>query len=197
MVISMQIVTASGRIPVMTNENMEVIEATRARYRPERITTLFVGESAPASGDFFYSSGNTAMLQHMRSAVEDALGKSSDFLGRFKAYGWYLDDLVLTPVNDLTKPPERKAKCLEAQNSLADRIAEYQPLAIVSLLLSIQKIVGAAAKKAGSDAPPFAVPFPGMGHQTRFKTEMARIIPGLPRAGSESGSVSALERNKT
>src|SRR5271169_4155676 len=124
-----------------TQTNMEAMEATRAKFHPERITTLFVGESAPASGDFFYSSGNTAMLQHMRSAVEDALGKGSDFLERFKAYGWYLDDLVLTPVNDLTKPSERKAKCLQAQNSLADRIAEYQPRAILSLLLSIQKIV--------------------------------------------------------
>jgi hypothetical protein len=160
---------------------MEAIEVTRARFRPNRIMTLFVGESAPASGDFFYSSGNTAMLQHMRSAVEDALGQGGNFLERFKAYGWYLDDLVLTPVNDLTKPSERKAKCLEAQNSLASRIAEYQPHAIVSLLLSIQKIVGAAADKAGSEATRFAVPFPGMGHQWRFRAEMGRIIPQLPR----------------
>jgi hypothetical protein len=94
---------------------------------------------------------------------------------------WYLDDLVLTPVNALTDPSERKAKCLEAQNGLANRIAEYQPRAIVSLLLSIQKNVGAAADKAGSNAKRFAVPFPGMGHQSRFKAEIARIIPELPR----------------
>ena len=58
---------------------------------------------------------------------------------------WYLDDLVLTPVNHLTSS-ERKAKWLTAQNSLADRIAEYQPLAIV-----IQRIVEAAAIAAGSN----------------------------------------------
>ena len=63
---------------------------------------------------------------------------------------WYLDDLVLTPVNHLTSS-ERKAKWLTAQNSLADRIAEYQPLAIVSLLLGIQRIVEAAAIAAGSN----------------------------------------------
>jgi hypothetical protein len=47
---------------------MEAIEAARAKFRPERITTLFVGESAPSSGDFFYH-GNSAMTRHMQSAV--------------------------------------------------------------------------------------------------------------------------------
>src|SRR5229473_291781 len=75
------------------SHNMEAVEATRARFRPERITTLFVGESAPDSGDFFYY-GNNAMLGHMQRVVDNALGESGDdFLTRFKAYGWYLDDL--------------------------------------------------------------------------------------------------------
>jgi hypothetical protein len=31
-------------------EHVETVEAIRARFRPQRITTLFVGESAPHSG---------------------------------------------------------------------------------------------------------------------------------------------------
>lgn len=155
--------------------NMEDVEAIRKHYRPARIMTLFVGKSAPASGAFFYR-GNTAMLRNMRSAMGMASVESGDFLERFKAYGWYLDDLVLEPVNQLTKS-ERKAKWRAAQNSLAERIAEYQPLAIVSLLLGIKDIVKAAA---GSGAHFYAVPFPGMGQQSRFHAEMARIIPELP-----------------
>jgi hypothetical protein len=38
-------------------------EAVRARYRPPRITTLFVGESPPASGKFFHA-GNTVLARH-------------------------------------------------------------------------------------------------------------------------------------
>ena len=158
---------------------MEAVEATRARFRPAKITTLFVGESAPVSGDFFYY-GNNAMLTHMQRAVEQALGGGGDFLDRFKGFGWYLDDLVLTPVNQL-KGAERGAKCRDAQNSLAVRIAEYQPLAIVSLMIGIKSIVDAAAIAAGNDAPRFAVPFPGMGQQVRFRAAMAEIIPTLPR----------------
>ena len=160
-------------------QQMEEVEAVRARYRPERIKTLFVGESAPYSGDFFYC-GNTAMLRYMRRAVELAFGETGNFLESFKAYGWYLDDLVLTPVNHLTKS-QRKAKCLDAQKSLADRIVVYQPEAIVSLLIVIEPFVNAAAITAGNDAPRYAVPFPGMGQQVRFHAAMARIIPKLPR----------------
>ncbi len=60
------------------------------------------------SGALFYF-GDSAMLRHMRRTVELVLGESDNFLKAFKAYGWYLDDLVLTPVNHLTKS-QRKAR---------------------------------------------------------------------------------------
>jgi hypothetical protein len=121
------------------------------------------------------------MLRNMRRAVELAFGESDDFLEIFEAYGWYLDDLVLTPVNKGLLKSDRKAKCLDARQSLADRIAEYQPEAIVSLLLGIAPFVDEAAKIAGSDAPRYAVPFPGMGNQVRFQAAMVCLIPKLPR----------------
>lgn len=158
---------------------MDTVEAIRKRFMPKRITTLFVGESAPHSGNFFYR-GNTAMSSHMKRAVELAFGRSNNFLESFQAYGWYLDDLVLEPVNHLPKM-QRLAKCLDAQKSLADRIEAYQPEAIVSLLKSIKPIVNAAANMAGSTVPRYGVPFPGMGHQPDFHAEMATIIQKLPK----------------
>ncbi|WP_407114130.1 hypothetical protein [Bradyrhizobium sp. LMG 9283] len=163
------------------------VEFIRASYRPDRITTLFVGESAPASGDFFYL-GKNAMLRHMQRATEAALGPADiEFLNRFKAYGWFLDDLVLTPVDKLS-PTERKATCLAAMDGLRDRIAAYQPLAIVSMLISIKSIAEAPAKAAGSNAPRYGVPFPGMGQQTRFHNAMLEIVPSLPRNGITNGA---------
>ncbi|MDA9506334.1 hypothetical protein XI09_17185 [Bradyrhizobium sp. CCBAU 11386] len=159
------------------------VETTRASYRPDRIATLFVGESAPASGDFFYF-GNNAMLRHMQRATEAVLGQSAgDFLDRFKEYGWFLDDLVLTPVDNLAAS-ERRARCLAAKESLSERIAAYRPLAIVSMLVSIRSIVETAAKAAGSNATLFGVPFPGMGQQACFHNEMLKIIPRLPRSAA-------------
>jgi hypothetical protein len=162
-----------------SGHNLERVEATRARFRPERIVTLFVGESAPDGGDFFYF-GNNPMLTDMKRAIEASLGDDGDFLTRFKSYGWYLDDLSLAPVDKIT-PAERRAKCRDAQPSLAERIVQYRPLAIVSLLKRIEKNVKTAAIAAGSDAKLFAVPFSRNGNLRRFNAEMARIIPLLPK----------------
>jgi hypothetical protein len=162
---------------------MSEIEAIRQRYRPPHILTLFVGESAPHSGKFFYC-GNTALKKYMQEALQSAgIATDGDFLESFKALGWYLDDLVLTPVNQMTKS-ERVAECLRAQNKLAQRIAEYRPLAIVPVLFRIKDIVKAAADEAGSTAAFHPVPFPGNGQQGRFRKAMEHLIPLLPK---ESG----------
>jgi hypothetical protein len=159
----------------------EETEAVRDSYRPEEITTLFVGESAPNSGKFFYQ-GNTQAKQYMAKALTAAglYDGAGDFFQVFKSYGWYLDDLVLSPVDKLPKT-ERRKRCLEAQMSLSERIAKYRPRAIVSLMLGIQEIVEASAVAASSSASLFAGPFPGNGQQKKFAAEIARIIPQLPR----------------
>jgi hypothetical protein len=117
----------------------------------------------------------------MQQAVEAAgLAIDGDFLDWFKAHGWYLDDLVLTPVNQCDKS-QRVADCLRAQHNLAQRISEYRPLAIVPVLLRIKDIVKAAANEAESTAELHPVPFPGNGQQRRFLDIMKHIIPLLPK----------------
>jgi hypothetical protein len=173
-----------GAVDPMTEEelveHLRRVEQVRNNHRPELIATLFVGESAPAGGRFFYF-GNSGMTTFMKKAVENAFGPhDGDFLRRFQSFCWYLDDLVLIPVNNL-KRRERRAACFAAQQSLADRIKRYQPQAIVTLLLGIKDIVEAAAEIADSSAERYAVPFPGMSHHLRFLEAMARIIKRLPR----------------
>ncbi len=158
---------------------MSDIEAIRLQYKPERIITLFVGESAPVSGDFFYK-GNTDLARHMRSAMEAAgINCGEDFLATFKALGWYLDDLVLEPINDRSAS-ERKALHRQWKDHLTQRIASYKPKAVVSLMLSIQDTVDVAAARGVRDARPFVTHFPGNGQQKHFHADMARILPELP-----------------
>lgn len=158
---------------------MEDTETIRARHKPDWIVTLFVGESAPVSGDFFYK-GNTALARHMRSAMEAAgLDCGEDFLATFKSLGWYLDDLVLEPIDDRSRA-ERKALHRQWQEHLTQRIATYRPRAVISLLYSIRDIVEAAAARGAKDARTDAVHFPGNGQQNLFKADMARILPILP-----------------
>jgi hypothetical protein len=161
--------------------DLELVEAARARFRPARITTLFVGESAPASGEFFYFDRVTPMLSDMARAFEATFGEGGDVRERLKAFGWFVDDLSLLPVNAVSKA-ERKARCRAAEAGLAARIAEYQPAAIVSLLMRIKGNVAAAAIAAGAgDVPRHAIRFSRFGNLPIFLSQMAAILPTLPR----------------
>lgn len=152
------------------------IREARARYRPQRITVLFVGESPPSKGSFFYCGGNN-LLRHMRSAVGGP-SEDTDFLKSFMERGWYLDDLVSTPLDDQSKF-EREKRCQDGRADLASRILEYRPSAIVCLLRRIKDDVEIAALMANSKARRYVVPFAGHGHQERFREEMKRIFPEL------------------
>jgi len=44
------------------------IEAVRAKFRPERVLTLFVGESAPASAKLFHGDENR-FARHVQRAM--------------------------------------------------------------------------------------------------------------------------------
>jgi hypothetical protein len=162
---------------MMTRHTEAEIALARERYRPQRIKVLFVGESPPSNGKFFYCGGND-LLHHMRSAMGATPDGDADFLDGFKARGWFLDDLVMKPIDKLPRA-ERERQCRDARSDLAARIAEYQPRAIVSILPRIRDDVEIAACRAGSKACLYPVPFPGWGTQNLFKQEMVRILPQL------------------
>ena len=77
----------------------------RESFRRKRIRVLFVGESPPASGDFFYV--RSRMTSHMRRAFEVALDREfetlASFLGFFRDFGCYLDDMTESPVDHMNR----------------------------------------------------------------------------------------------
>jgi len=160
---------------------MNQLEELRKSFRPARITTLFVGESAPASGRFFYS-GNSSLFR----AMKKAFGNHETFFDDFKKKGFYLDDLALTPINKLENR-ERNRHRQEAIPELAKRLIEYKPKAVVVVMRAIQPMVTKAMRMAGISYEPFCVPHPAFGNWTRFHNAMMEIIDSLPVAdGSNS-----------
>ena len=75
----------------------------RDHYRPKKIKVLFVGEAPPAGETFFYA-GNSQMYRHLRETLQSRLGDPQDFLQAFKDRGYFLDDLVLEPFDQI--PPK-------------------------------------------------------------------------------------------
>jgi hypothetical protein len=160
---------------------MRNFENVRSSYRPDRITTLFVGESAPHGGTFFYNQ-NSGLFREIRKAFQ---GKDR-FLEDFKRHGFYLDDLSLEPVNHLARK-DRIACCQKSVSAFAKRLRGYKPQAVVILLLSIRPMVFEAMREAGLSYEPFCTPYPGFGNQPRFHKTMTAIIPNLPTIAAANG----------
>ena len=155
---------------------MNSLEELRKSFYPDCITTLFVGESAPASGRFFYSS-NSSLFR----AMKQVFGSQESFLEDFKRSGFYLDDLVLTPINKM-ESRERSRRRQEAVPELAKRLVEYKPKAVVVVMRAILPKVRQAMQIAGMSNEPFCVPHPAFGNWTRFSNAMTEIIDDLPVA---------------
>ena len=110
-------------------------EAARARSRPEKVGLLFVGESPPASGRFFYNrdSGLYRAMLGAFHAVDHAIS-DDNFLDVFQKTGCYLTDACRRPVDRLDLVARRDA-CSAGEKTLASRIRKLQP-GIDRLLLS-------------------------------------------------------------
>ncbi len=154
-------------------------EKIRRGYLPDAIRVLFVGESPPAGGTFFYL-GNSNLARYTADgfsrAYKTAFPTPRHFLSVFKNLGCYLEDLCEHPVNHLGGRERRKAHA-EAVPILSHRLSEFSPKAIISVVGSISPHVVSAMDSAGLlSAPYFKLPFPAMGHQHRYVEELSNVL---------------------
>lgn len=122
---------------------------------------LFVGESPPASGRFFYNS-DSGLYRAMREAFQtaDPSIDNESFLAAFQASGCYLVDLCPEPVDRLDAP-SRRAACRAAEESLSRAIARLRPATIATVVRSIERNVLNAAARAGWNGAMIHLPYPG------------------------------------
>jgi hypothetical protein len=136
-------------------------EELRQSFRPATVRVLFIGESPPASGRFFYAR-DSGLYRAMRDAFQaaDASVGEENFLAVFQASGCYLVDLCADPV-DRMEAKARRAACAAAEESLARLITELRPATIGVLLRSIGQNVANAIARAGWQGETIPMPYPG------------------------------------
>jgi hypothetical protein len=156
------------------------ISRLRDRYRPERITVLFVAESPPESTDdvrFFYNP-RQERWDHMYRAVMTAVfpefdyrpGEKDRWLHNFKEHGYYLIDATDRPVNRLSAAARHRVLSAAA----AGKVVEIKRLVARSTpILLVKKNVFALFARPLRDAGYRVLndrflPFPSHGHQARF-----------------------------
>ena len=153
-------------------------ERLRRRYRPARVRLLFIGESPPASGRFFYRQ-DSGLYRAIRDAfrVADPSITDDTFLEIFQRSGCYLIDACAAPVDRL-HAHLRRAACLAAEPSLTRTIRRLEPDTIVTLVKSIRDNVQRAAVRARWRGPILDVPYPGRWASHR-KIFLERLTPHL------------------
>jgi hypothetical protein len=160
--------------------NTDQRESLRREYLPRDVRVLFVGESPPAAGTFFYAANSV-----LYRATRDAFGCGDDFLGTFARLGCYLEDLCHEPVNRLPLS-ERGAARRTGEPQLTRVIAELRPRIIVVLLRAIEGNVARAAAAAGcANAERYVVTYPSRWHHHRIAYR--RELSALMRTFAERG----------
>lgn len=138
-------------------------EQLREFYKPKEIRVLFIGESRPYSGKFFYREDSI-----LYNAIYTAFGCPNDFLELFKNQGFYLEDLIPYPVNQLRKTEQQKKKreCerIKHREHLADRLHIYRPDYIIIVMKDIKKHIIWAMQSARLSVPYYTLPFPWNEH---------------------------------
>ena len=154
-------------------------ERLRRRYKPDDVRVLFVGESPPAGGTFFYRA-NSKLYDASREAFERAiprLAREDDFLCAFARLGCYVEDLALYPVNHLDlRDPERLEARAAGVKPLARRIKPLRPKRFVFVMKAIVDDVRDALDAAGHNGVQRDdLPFPAR-HRDRYVAELADLV---------------------
>ena len=172
-------------------------ERLRIRYRPAHVKVLFVGESPPMSGAFFYR-GDSDLYKATKRVFEAVCGQTwtgddpEPFLRWLRGAGCYLDDLSHEPINhfSLRDPTEKKLRMEGRQDSvsgLAERIRRAAPLTMIVVGKGIEANVRSALDLAGAPLVTelYSVSFPGWPpqHQRAFTQELTAALEELNDLG--------------
>lgn len=156
-------------------------ERLRQSFRPPHIQLLFIGESPPASGRFFYSA-NSGLYRAMRMAFQlaDPQVDNDNFLAVFQQRGCYLTDLSQEPIDHL-QPGRRRALREAGEKDLARQLKLFQPVMIAPVLRSIVSNVENAVLLAAWEGPTLQFPYPGRWsrHRDVFVEALVPVIQRL------------------
>lgn len=150
-------------------------EKIRLKFKPKKISYLFIGESMPAGGTFFYFE-NSNLYFHLRDVFLNNFNWDKlEFLKYFKSNGFYLDDLCQQSINQLSSSEKTSIRKAYEEN-LSLRIKKYKPNIIITTPKSIVKNVNRSIIQAELNIKNITLPFPAMGHQNEFDKELDIII---------------------
>jgi hypothetical protein len=162
----------------LKKKSLQSNERLRRSFRPKKVRILFVGESPPASGRFFYRA-DSGLFRAIREAflTEFLNLREADFLNSFRNLGCYLVDLCDRPVDHL-QPNMRRKLCRASEPSLAKSIRVLRPEFVIVVIRSIARNVQRSERQANWSGQHVELPYPGrwIHHRTAFTRQLVPIL---------------------
>lgn len=158
---------------------MKKLEATRLKYKPQKIEVLFIGESYPSNGTFFYN--EDSVLYRFTKEAFDEYYKPREFnLDFFKEKGCYLYDISNFHFGMTFK--DKVNAIAEGIPILAKFIGENKPTYIISTNTSIFNAIIMANAEVCDLVPEeniFDLPTPIFGNHHFYRDELIEVLKSI------------------
>lgn len=155
----------------------------RNSYIPQVCRVIFVCESPPASGRYFYDPNGSVSEPLFRALMKDVLkflpASKGDGLKEFAERGFFLLDATYSPVNHLSRS-ERAATILRDFPILLKSLREYATSETLIILVktNVCDLLELRIKNAGLSVGNngLRIPFPSSGRQSEFRTAIQKVF---------------------
>jgi hypothetical protein len=158
--------------------NLQSQERLRRKFRPRKVRILFVGESPPASGRFFYQA-DSGLYRATSEAFLKAFPnlREKNFLKSFRGLGCYLVDLCGRPVDRLQPKARRNARRAGEPN-LSKTFRTLHPQIAIVVIRSIARNVQRSEQRANWSGRHLELPYPGrwIRHRVAFIQQLVPIL---------------------
>ncbi|MDT8067944.1 MAG: hypothetical protein ROO76_07215 [Terriglobia bacterium] len=155
----------------------------RDRFTPENPTVIFILESPPASGLYFYNPDGKTTEPLFKAMMKDVLGKfpstKEEGLQDFAAKGYLIIDATYTPVNNLGDPEADAIIVRDFLQLLEELRAHAQPSTkIVLVKTNICRLLEKRLDEEGFRVlnGGVTIPFPSTGQQSKFREKIQRVL---------------------
>jgi hypothetical protein len=157
----------------------------RQKYLPQKIKLIFLLESPPISGDYFYDPDGRAteqLFSTMMKIINYRPVSKADGLKEFSKRGYAIVDATYSPVNHIKNERKRNKAVLKDLPNLIDDLRGVigrRRIKIILVKANICHMLEAPLKAVGFNVinQGRTVPFPGSGQQNKFFKAIKQILP--------------------
>lgn len=155
----------------------------RKNYTPENIKLIFVFESPPESGSYFYdSTGPTSepLFKELMKLINVEATTKHEGLTAFMNRGLLLTDATFTPVNGISNNRLRDKTIMENFANLKQELLGLSPnqeTPVVLAKVNVCDLLEKPLKQAGFNIlnQGLRIPFPSTGNQRRFHEAISML----------------------